>query len=181
MEPNQDAPEVQETPEVAVETTETPEEVETLSPEEIADLKKKAEASSKNFERLKKAEAELKEAREKLKSSSTQTDALSTKEMLYLAKADIDAADVEEVLAYSRKMGVDITQAHKFYKPILAERAEERKTAAATLTRGPARGASKVNGADILAKMERTGELPDSDEAMTALFQERRARLLKKK
>ena len=177
MENQQDAPEVQETQETVGETEQTPQEaeVETLTPEQIADLKKKADASSKNYERLKKMEAELKETRDKLNSSSKTDAQLSSKDLLYLAKADIAPDDVDEVLTYANKMGVSIADAHKFYKPILAERAEERRTANATQTRGN-RGSAKVSGEDLLRKAENTGEVPETADGMKAIIEARMAR-----
>lgn len=169
----QDGSEVQETTEVAAETTETSE----MTAEQIADLQKKAEASSQNFERAKKAEAELKEARAKLevKAPSNQ-DGLSTKDVVYLAKADIHADDVDDVLTYAKKMGVSVSEAHKFFKPILSERAEERKTASASHTKGGARGNSKVSGEELLRKAETTGEVPETAEGMQSVFEARQAK-----
>ena len=53
--------EVQTEPEVVVEDTKTEEKEDTLSTEDLAELHKKADASSQNFERAKKAEARVKE------------------------------------------------------------------------------------------------------------------------
>lgn len=180
MDPEEkDAPEVLETPEEEKETPETPEE-ETLTAEQIAELKAKAakadELESKNkqlFERAKKAETA------KTAVPSKDDDALSTRDVLYLAKADIHEDDVNEVLEYAKKMGVSVADAHKHYKPILAERAEERKTAAAAHTRGAARGSSKVAPEDVLRKAER-GEVLDSADDMRAIFAARQARRIQK-
>lgn len=177
METNQDGSEVQETTDntetEAVETSEAA----ALSPEEIADLKKKAEASSQNFERAKKAEAELKEAKKLLQDKVPSQEALSNKDIIYLAKADIHADDVDEVLELSRKMSWDVQKAHTYLKPRLDILAEERKTAANTQIKGGARGASKTTGEDLLRKAELRGELPESDADYATLAQARINRL----
>ena len=174
MEPeNQDVAEVHETTaEVAEETTqETP----TLSAEEIEELKKKAEVSSQNFERAKKAEEDLKKLREK---AATEQNGLSQQDVLVLAKADIHEDDLDEVIEFARFKKIPIKEALKnpTVKGILATKAEERKTAEVTLTRGGQRAASKVSGEDLLAKAERTGELPESEADLQALFKARQAR-----
>lgn len=167
------------TEEVSGSTQETETTEETLSPEEIKTLREKAakadELEEKNkhlFERAKKAEA---------KAPLKESDGLSTKDVLYVAKADIHSSDVDEILTYAKKMGVTVEEAHAHYKPILAIRAEERKTANATQTRSGARGSTKVSGAELLTRFDRTGEMPESDEAMTDLFNARAAQRLRKK
>lgn len=176
MEPEEkDGSEVLETTEVAEETTETPEEPE--SPDErdekIATLEKeKAELESKNkqlFERAKKAKD----------APSKDNDALSTKDVLYIAKTDIPEEDLDEVLTYAKKMGVDVKAAHEHFKPILAERIEERKTAAASHVRGGARGTSKVSGDELLRKAEQTGEVPTDAAGMQSVFEARQAQRAK--
>lgn len=178
MDENQDGSEVLETTETMVEETQeaTEEETPSLSKEELDALRAKAakaeELEEKNkqlYERAKKAE--------KAKAPSKE-DGLSPVDIIYLAKVDIHDEDLPEVLEYAKKMGVSVKDAHAHYKPILAEKAEERKTASATQTKGGARGSSKTTGADLLARAERTGELPDTDEGMRALAQ---ARLDRKK
>ena len=174
-ETNQDDSQVLETSETdtgAVETT-----VDALSAEEVAALKaeaakaKELEAKNKQlFERAKKAE-EAAKARPDAPSQE-----LSTKDVLYLSGAGIPVDDVDDVISYASKMGVSIKDAHDFYKPILAERAEQRKTAAVTHTKGGARGTTKATGADFLAKAEQTQEVPETEEAMRALQEARLAR-----
>lgn len=176
----QDESEVQETTETEAEAVETTEEEETLTKEEIAELRKKADASSQNFERLKKTEADLKEAKAKLKAQAPETsqDGLSNKDILYLAKADIHEDDIDDVLEMARLKKVSVAEAFKFMQPILDTRAEERKSASATQTRS-ARSTNKTSGTDLLAKAERTGEVPETDEGMLALFEARRSRQFK--
>lgn len=183
MEPNQtDGSEVLETTEVAEETTqETPADI---SADEIADLKARAakleeleEKNKKLFERAKKAEAAAKQV------PSKDEDTLSNKDLLALAKANISDDDMDEVIEFAKFKKLSVSEAlkHATMRTILDERASERKTAATTLVRGGARGSAKVSGEEILSKAERTGEVPDSDEAMTELFKARRARLFPKR
>lgn len=175
MDPEEkDGSEVLETPEeVAEETTEENSE---LTAEQIAELKAKAakadELEGKNkqlFERLKKAETKPDHS----KSDLSQTD------VLYLAKADIHEEDIQEVLDWAKFKGVNIREAHKQLKDTLAVREEQRKTAAASHTKGGQRGTSKVSGDDILRKAETTGEVPDSNEGLNKLFEARMAQRLK--
>lgn len=179
MEENQEQSEAQKNTEEAVASDEITSK--NLSPEEIEELKKKAEASSQNFERLKKAEADLKEAREKLKTSTSRpVETLSNKDILFLAKADVHEDDLDEVLEWSKFKKITVSEAHKQLKPSLDVKDEERKSANATQVRSGARGTSKVSGEDLLAKAERTGEVPDDQASMQAIFEARRAARFKK-
>jgi hypothetical protein len=174
MEPNQDGSEVLETTEkVAEETTETPEE---LTAEQIAELKAKAakadELEKKNkqlFERAKKAETEK---------APLQEEGLSNRDVLYLAKADVHEDDVDEVLDWAKFKKISVAYAHKQLKATLDVRAEQRKSASASHTKGGARGTSKTTGEDLLRKAERTGEVPETAEGMNDLFLARQKRRL---
>lgn len=176
MENQQDAPEVLETPETVVETVETPAE-ETQTDEEKEQLKKKLEEIEKKnkqlYERLKKAE--------QVPSKVENTDELSSKDLLAIMNASVSEDDLDEVIEFAKYKKISVAEALKnsTLKSILSDKASERKTAAATQTRS-ARGTSKVSGSDILAKAERTGEVPDDEEGLNALFQARLARKLGK-
>jgi hypothetical protein len=167
MEPNNtDAPEVLETQEVAAETTETSEESE-LTPEVIADLKAKAakadELEKKNkqlFERAKKAEA--------AKSHEIETTDLSTKDVLYLAKADVHEDDVNEVLEWAKFKKITVSDAHKQLKATLQVRAEERKSAETANISPVRRGPSKATD-DTLLENAKAGKLPESDDDIMRL------------
>lgn len=150
---------------------------EVLTPEQIAELKAKAaradELEKKNkqlFERAKKNTPASKEAK----------DNLSSKDLYALMEAKVPQDDIDEVTRAAKALNLSIPEALKsnIVKGILEEKSEERRTATATQTRGGARGSVKVSGADILAKAERTGELPDTDEGMEALAQARMAKKL---
>lgn len=139
---------------------------------EKADRATKAEELANNYKtRAEKAEQAAKEKEPK--------DGLETKDVLYLAKTDIHDDDMPELLDYSKKMGVSVQKAHEFMKPILAVRAEERRTAAATQTRGGPRGASKSVPAEVLAEAERGAEVEGTDENMRAIFKARQDRRFK--
>lgn len=168
MEINQDGSEVQKTTEeVAAETTiETPEE---LTIDQIAELKKKADVSSQNFERAKKAEWELKEARERLKSGE-HSQTLSPKDYLALTEAGVSSEDFDEVERVSKILNKPLmeTLKDKTMKSILLERSEERKSAIATQTSGGQRGPNKATGEALLERASK-GDLPEGAEDIAKL------------
>lgn len=133
-------------------------EEEQLTPEQIADLKKRAEASSQNFERAKKAEEEIK----KLKSAKTQ-EGLSALDAVALAKAEIHEEDIDELVEYANYKRITVRDALKspLMQNMLKDRAEERRTALATHTKGGQRSAAKASGEELLAQAEKTGEIPE--------------------
>ena len=169
-ETNQDGSEVLETTETeaeAVETTEAADEAPTA--EEIAELRTKAakadELEAKNkqlYERAKKAETATKAE------PQASQNGLSTKDVVYLAKADIHDDDVDEVLDYAKLKGISVGKAHEFLKPILAVRTEQRATASAANTSSVRRGASKATG-ETLLENAKAGKLPDSDDDIARL------------
>lgn len=170
----QDGAEVLETQQPVESQEETTQETqEEANPsEDIAELKRRAaladELEKKNkqlYERVKKSEG----------SSKSKELGLGTNDILYLAKADIAPEDVDEVVTYANKMGVTISEAHKFFKPILDVRAEQRRTSEATQMRG-GRGSAKQTGEDLLQKAERNGDVPATDEGIRALAEARHAR-----
>ncbi len=159
----------EETPEVTVETPETPE-AEELTPEQIADLQKKADVSSQNFERAKKAEAELKEAREKLKVAvPSDTKAPSLADLH--AMRDVHEDDIERVEKYARSEGLSIKEALKSdeLKAILAVREEKRTTAQAANITGVRRGPTKMSDETLVSNAS-NGKLPDDDEGIERLI-----------
>lgn len=168
--PNTDAPEVLETQEVAAETTETPEAEEPeLTPEVIADLKAKAakadELEQKNkqlFERAKKAEAAK-------GSSDAPVEALSTKDVLYLAKSDVHEDDVNEVLEWAKFKKISVADAHKQLTATLQVRAEQRKSAETANVSNVRRGPTAVTGEKLLENAK-AGKLPDNDDDIAKLM-----------
>lgn len=150
--------EATETTEVAEETTEATEE------EDVDALKEK---NKQLYARAKKAEEEAKKLKTSKPSSEVPKD-LSTKDVLFLAKADIHEDDIEEVLEWSKFKKVPVSEAYKQLKGVLQSKTEERKSAQATNT-GPARrGTSKVND-DTLLDRAGKGEMPDSDDDLARL------------
>lgn len=144
---------------------------------ELSSLKEGSEKFSKAQEladnyktRAEKAEAKLKGG------TSTATGSLTQTDVLYLAKAEIHEDDLAEVTDYATLKKISVKDAHEFMKPILAVRGEERTTAAATNTRGAARGSSQVSGADLLARAERGEAISLDDGNDEKIFQARLAR-----
>lgn len=166
MEPEEmDGQEVLETPELELE--ETPELDE--KDQKLADL----EAKNKQlFERAKKAEELAKGKVEPSKDNN-----LSTKDQLALVQAQVRAEDLDEVVRIAKVLGLPVSDAlnNSTMKTILEARAEERRTAAATMTRGGARGTT-ATPEDILKKAELTGEVPSDDAGMKQLAEARLAR-----
>lgn len=107
------------------------------------------------------------------------TSELTTKDVLYLSKADIHEEDLDEVTNYAAKNGVTVKEAHKYLKPILEVKVEQRKTAEATEVKGGGRGASQTSGDSILEKAESTGEVPTTEAGMKKMVESRMARAKK--
>jgi hypothetical protein len=175
MEEEQDVQEVQETPEE--EAVAEAEEAEEVVEEEvdIEDLKKRADASSQNFERAKKAEAELKAARA-AQQEIPKGDDLTTADILYLAKADIHEDDMDELRDWAKFKNIGIKEAHNQLKPTFAVKNEQRKTASATNTGRGVRATTKNTGEDLLRRAEEKGEVPETEEGMRKLAEARLAR-----
>lgn len=168
---NTDAPEVLETPETVEEQNDNPQE-ETLTPEDIAELKKKAaqadELEKKNkqlYERVKKSEGKPVDSN------------LSPKDYIALTQSGITAEDFDEVMDFAKYKNVSVAEAlaHSTLKSILDGKAEERRTASATQTRS-ARGSAPQTGESLLSKAETTGEVPTTAEGMKAITEARMAR-----
>lgn len=181
MEPNQDAPEVLETPEETVE--ETTEETTEVAAEETPETTEETPQTDEEKEKLRQENEELKKKNKQLferakKNVAQPKDELSPKDLYALMTSQVPQEDVDEVVLAAKALNLPLPEALKsnIVKGILSERAEERRTSQATQTRGGARGTSKVSGLELLAKAERTGELPDTDEGMAALVQARLAK-----
>lgn len=166
-------------------TEETAEAAEEETPEQlkarIADLEAKVTKTEGEKAELESKNKQLFERTKKVKEAPS-SDGISARDYLAMNEAGVTSADYDEVVRVSKILGVSIADALKdsTMKTILATRAEERKTAAATHTAGGARGASKVSGEDLLSKAQRTGEVPETKEGMQELFKAQVARKLKK-
>lgn len=136
----------------------------TPSDEELEKLRKQAELAENYRIRAEKAEKKLKETPvpKEAPKEKQEKKGLSDEDLIYIARTDIHDEDLPEVREYAEWKGVSIREAHLKMKPILDERAEERRTAEATNTKSP-RGTSKVSGEKILADAQR-GKLPDADD-----------------
>lgn len=159
MEPeNKDDSEVLETTETEETTDQTAE-----TTEETVDEEK--EALRRENEELKKKNSQL---YERAKKKEQQQDGLSVKDTIYLAKADIPAEDVDEVLLYAKKMGVSVQDAHNHFKPIIKERVEERKSASVAATGKQRVATQKVSEEEVWGRA-RQGDLPEDDEGIRKL------------
>lgn len=89
---------------------------------------------------------------------------LSTEDIYGLMEAKVPKEDIGEVRDYANLKGLTIAEALNapMVKSILADKAEQRRTAAATQGKGGQRGAGKVSGETLLEKA-RKGELPEGD------------------
>lgn len=148
------------------------------TPEEIAELEKRASQSSQNFERAKAAEAELKKFRAQAPAATPEV--LSTADTIFLAKTDIHEEDLDEVLERSKSRKISVKEAYQQLKPLLDSRAEERRSAAAAHTRGGRSAPSETKPSDLLRKAEESGEVPDSETGMKSVAQARLDRKRKK-
>ncbi len=162
-----DAPEVLETPEAE---EEQPEETLDEPDEDIEALRAKAAKADDLEQKNKQLFARLKKQDESVETPST----LSTKDVLALTGAGISVEDFDEVERVSKILGKPIHEAlnDTTLKTILATRAEERRTAAATEIKSP-RGTAKSTGEDLLRKAEKSGEVPDTTEGMKDLAKAR--------
>ncbi len=161
MEPkeNKDGSEVLETTETEEETVETPDE------EKEALKREKEELENKNkqlYERLK-----------KLENKPSDTDGLSSKDVIFLAKTDIHEEDIAEVTDLAKLKKISVAEAYKYLKPVLDVREEERKTAQATQTKG-GRGTSTTKPEELLRRASQ-GQIPQDDEGIEALVAAREA------
>lgn len=175
---NQDGSEVLETTEN--ETEVVTEEVEALE-EETEDVEALKVKNKQLYARAKKAEGFVEVDGKWVKKPAEakaplQNLTLSVKDQAFLAKVDIHDDDFDEVLELAALKKISVREAHEFMKPILDQRTEERKTAAATQTGRSARGSAKTSGEDLLKQAEKTGEFPETDAGMRELAEARLAR-----
>lgn len=148
---------------------------ETLTREEIETLKAKAAKADE----LEKTNKQLFERAKKAEGSKKSEDGLSTQDTIYLAKADIHEDDVNDVIEMAKLKKITVQEAHKFLKPILNERKEERATAAVAAVGRQRPGSTKVPDESILRKAIKDG-LPEDDEEIQRLVEADLARKTKK-
>lgn len=104
--------------------------------------------------------------------SNEQKSELSQKDILYLAKADIHEADVDEVIKYAKDNNVSMQKAHEYLKPVLAVKAEQRKSADVSNT-GPARRSPTAPTGTQLLDRAAKGDLPENDADIDKLIDAR--------
>ena len=152
---------------------ETP--VEEKPTEDVEALK---ETNRQLYERAKKAETALKEVKAKKPEEVVKED-FSNKDFLYLAKADVHEDDIDTVLEWAKFKKIAVKEAHNELKGVLATKAEERKSAQVTQTKG-ARGSSAPSAEDLVSNASK-GKLPEKDEDIEALAAARLAMRIARK
>jgi len=161
----------------------TPEEIETFKTsitENEAKLAEERKAKDEELAKAKELAENYKIRAEKAEKGKKEekTSELSTKDILYLAKADIHEDDMNDVLEWAKFKNISVQEAHKQLKGTLDVRAEERKTAAASNT-GTSRPGTQVSGESLLEKAKE-GQLPEKDEDIDKLVEARMQAKLKK-
>lgn len=169
------------TEELTEETTETTEAQETGQKEGESQDDYRARLNAQN-RFLEKEGYEFKEGKwiKPKQSAPSQDQAFSPKDYLALRDANVSAEDFDEVSDFAKYKGISLAEALKqpVLKTILNERAEERKTAEATATRGSRRGDTKPNDEALLERASR-GETFGED-SIAAIAKARHARNFKK-
>ncbi len=101
--------------------------------------------------------------------------ALSSRDTIALINAKIHEDDVDDVLEYAKFKKIPVAEAIKssVVRASLAEKQELRATANATNTGRTRAPNSRVSGEALLDKAQKTGELPDSKEALNAMLDAR--------
>lgn len=100
---------------------------------------------------------------------------LSTKDLYALIDAKVPEDDIEEVREYAVLKKISIAEALKsnVIKTILGDKAEQRKTAAASNTTTSKRGSGAMTDEMLLAKAQK-GDLPESAEDIAKLYKIRK-------
>lgn len=128
-------------------------------------------------ERLKKAEAKLKEAPKapKVETEPQSNSNLSTSDLLAVMNAKVHEDDMERVERFAVMEGTSIKEALKSpdLKAMLERRGEERNTANATNVSNTRKGSTKVTDDVILSNANR-GKLPEDDAGIAALVAAKR-------
>lgn len=147
---------------------------------EFEELSKKAQENEKKFNdqkiRAQKAEEALKN--NSFKDKKDDEVAFSPKETIALIENKVSTEDFDEVVRVAKILGKPIIEAlqDETMQTILQKRIEQRRSAQAAQMKGSPRGTSKLDE-DALLRKAKTGDLPDTEEGMQALF---RANLKKK-
>lgn len=120
--------------------------------------------------RAEKAEQALKEL-----SSKETPPTLSVKDIAALVKHNVAEDDYEEVFDYARLKKISVSEALKspIIQAILKEKAEARQSAALAAIGDKVQRPSTPSPSELLKRAEEAGELPEDDESIRALVEER--------
>lgn len=160
--------------------TSNEEQIEQQEGEDINEYKArlyKAEQLANNYKiRAEKAERLAKSIKTEQPKANEQSDNLSVRDIYTLMDAKVPEIDIEVVQKFAKLEGISIAEAVKnpLVKTILADRAEQRKTASVANTTASKRGSGKVSDEALLEKALKTGELPDNEEDLQRLWRARK-------
>lgn len=128
---------------------------------EYTSLKEKADKAAKNEELANnyKVRAEKAEKGNKIPKIDPENNNLSSKDLYALMEAKVPQEDIDEVIEVAKLRNVSVAEALKsnLVKAVLTEKAEFRKTAAATSTR-TTRQTTKVDATAIISDIKDKGE-----------------------
>ena len=140
------------------------------------------DSEKKLYARAKKAEAEARELKAKLKPSQKEpvsppsgTGSLTINSVReFKAISDLEDEDAEYVASIAEKFGFSLADArkNKDVQAVLSVRAEERRTASVTSTGTVRRGTSKVSDESLLEKAS-AGNMPEDEDSMMRIAQAR--------
>lgn len=135
-------------------------------------------AQAQEYGRNQKIRAEKAEKQSKgqvQEEATTTSHDLSSKDTIALINAKVHEDDVDEVVEYASFKKISLAEALKssVVKTLLAERVEQRSTADATSTGKTRSGQAKVTGESLLQKAKKTGEVPEREEDLDALLEQR--------
>lgn len=159
----------------ATEEVEVPETVDNgFAETQLKERLKKAEEYGRN-QKIRAEKAELKAKEVSSDTETIVTPDLSSKDTIALINAKVHEDDVDEVVEYAKFKKISLAEALRtnVIKTSLSERAEQRATAEATTTGKARSGHAKVSGETLLRKAQKTGEMPDRQEDLEALLEER--------
>lgn len=143
-------------------------------------LRAKAEKADKSEEVAKNQKTRAEKAEQALKEKAAKEGDMSSTDLYALMEAKVPKDDIEEVREYAALKKITVAEAlnSSIVKTILAEKAENRKTAAATTTRST-RTTQAKDGNSILQDIAQRGEdaipEPGSEEA-EAIYKARHQR-----
>ena len=138
------------------------------------DVQKLKELANNYKIRAEKAEKMLKENKQ-----TTSTPNLSVKDLTALVKANVNEDDYDDIFDYAKLKKISVAEALRtpIIQTLLSEKEESRKTAQATATGSNISRPTPEDASILLARAKRTGEIPDSDEALRKMVEARLRKL----